>query len=53
MANEMGVMTLPLMLLVDRQGKVVNRNANTANLEAELQQLLAAGQAANAGANRR
>jgi thiol-disulfide isomerase/thioredoxin len=53
LANEMGVMTLPLMLLVDKQGKVVNRNANTADLEAELQRLLGSGQAANSGANRR
>lgn len=53
MANEMGVMTLPLMVLVDKQGKVANRNANMADLETELQRLLGSGQAANSGANRR
>jgi peroxiredoxin len=50
-ANEMGVLTLPLMMLIDKQGKVVNRNANTADLEAELQQLLGGATATNGGAN--
>ncbi|TWT86619.1 Thiol:disulfide interchange protein CycY precursor [Pseudobythopirellula maris] len=39
-ALEMGVMTLPLTLLVDDKGRVVNRNANVAELERELEGLL-------------
>lgn len=35
-ATEMGVMTLPLMLLVDDRGRVVNRNLYAGELEAEL-----------------
>ncbi|MCA9240079.1 MAG: redoxin domain-containing protein [Planctomycetales bacterium] len=40
LANEMGVMTLPLMMLVDDKGRVVNRNLHIAELEAELKTLL-------------
>lgn len=40
LANEMGVMTLPLMMLVDQQGQVARRNLQAAELEGELQQLL-------------
>jgi TolA-binding protein len=39
LANEMGVMTLPLMLLVDRDGKVVSNNVQAAELGAELDRL--------------
>lgn len=39
-ANELGVMTLPLMLLVDDSGKVANRNLNGSELETELQRLI-------------
>jgi hypothetical protein len=39
LANEMGVMTLPLMLLVDRDGKVVRNNIQAAELGAELTRL--------------
>jgi thiol-disulfide isomerase/thioredoxin len=40
LANEMGVMTLPLMILVDDKGRVVNRNVQAPELEAELKRLL-------------
>ncbi|MCO6046633.1 redoxin domain-containing protein [Aeoliella sp. ICT_H6.2] len=40
LANEMGVMTLPLMLLVDDKGQVANRNVHISELEAELQRVL-------------
>lgn len=36
LANEMGVMTLPLMILVDPQGNVANANVQVANLDTEL-----------------
>jgi TolA-binding protein len=39
LANEMGVMTLPLMLLVDRDGKVIRNNIQAAELGAELTRL--------------
>jgi thiol-disulfide isomerase/thioredoxin len=39
LANEMGVMTLPLMLLVDQQGNVVNNNIHVAELDAEIGKL--------------
>jgi thiol-disulfide isomerase/thioredoxin len=35
LANEMGVMTPPLMMLVDQTGKVVNQNIQVPELEAE------------------
>ncbi|MGI9455395.1 MAG: redoxin domain-containing protein [Aeoliella sp.] len=40
LANDMGVMTLPLMLLVDDKGQVVNRNVHVAELETELKRVL-------------
>ena len=40
LANEMGVMTLPLMMLVDQNGNVANNNIHVAELEAELAGLL-------------
>jgi thiol-disulfide isomerase/thioredoxin len=39
-ANDLGILTLPTMLLLDREGKVVNRNVQTAELEREIQKLL-------------
>lgn len=36
LANELGVLTLPTMLLVDKQGKVVTRNISVGELDAEL-----------------
>jgi hypothetical protein len=35
----MGVMTLPLMLLVDRDGRVVRNNIQAAEIDAELTRL--------------
>jgi thiol-disulfide isomerase/thioredoxin len=40
LAHELGIMTLPTMILVDRTGKVVNRNVLAADLEKALSQLL-------------
>jgi thiol-disulfide isomerase/thioredoxin len=40
LANEMGVMTLPLMILVDQNGNVVSDNIHVAELEAELKRLV-------------
>lgn len=40
LANEMGVMTLPLMLLVDDKGQVINRNIHVAEVENELQRVM-------------
>jgi hypothetical protein len=49
LADEMGVMTLPLMLLVGRDGRVVNNNIQVAELDAELTRLQQApGEQANA-----
>lgn len=39
-ANEMGILTLPTMILVDQAGRVVNRNIHVAELEGELKKLL-------------
>jgi hypothetical protein len=55
LANEMGVMTVPLMLLVDPKGTVVNQNLHAPELETELAKLqppAAAGAAAAANALR-
>jgi thiol-disulfide isomerase/thioredoxin len=39
-AVEMGIQTLPTMLLIDKQGKVVDRNIRAQGLESEIQKLL-------------
>jgi thiol-disulfide isomerase/thioredoxin len=39
-AHELGIMTLPTMLLIDKSGQVVRRNIHSAELDAELQRLL-------------
>ena len=39
-ANEMGILTVPKMILVDKQGRVADRNIRAAGLEAALQELL-------------
>ena len=39
-ANALGILTVPTMILVDQQGKVVNRNIAAADLEAELKRLI-------------
>jgi len=40
LAKEMGVLTLPTMLLIDKQGKVISRNITAGELDAELQKRL-------------
>ncbi len=40
LASEMGVMTLPLMVLVDEKGRVVRKNLHVAELDAELKRLI-------------
>ncbi len=40
LANELGVQTLPTMLLIDQAGKVVRHNVQAAQLDEELDQLL-------------
>jgi thiol-disulfide isomerase/thioredoxin len=40
LANEMGVFTLPIMLLIDEKGQVLNRNIHLSELEAELKKRL-------------
>jgi peroxiredoxin len=40
LANEMGVMSLPLMVLVDQNGNVANHNIHVAELEEELARLM-------------
>ena len=39
-ANELGILTLPTMILVDEQGKVVNRNIHVVELDRELKRLI-------------
>lgn len=39
-ANEMGILSLPTMILLDSQGRIVNRNIHAAELETELKKLL-------------
>ena len=39
-ANELGILTLPTMILVDKEGKVVNRNIRVAEIDGELKRLI-------------
>ena len=39
LANELGVLTLPIMLLIDRRGKVINRGLHAGELYDELEKL--------------
>ena len=39
-ANALGILTVPTMILVDQQGKVVSRNVSVADLETELKRLV-------------
>jgi thiol-disulfide isomerase/thioredoxin len=39
-ANVLGILTVPTMILIDQQGKVVSRNIPAADLEAELKKLI-------------
>lgn len=40
LANELGILTLPTMLLIDQKGKVVNRNVHITELARELKALV-------------
>ncbi len=40
MANELGILTLPTMMLIDDKGRVVNRNIHISELETELKKLI-------------
>ncbi|MBI3465487.1 MAG: TlpA family protein disulfide reductase, partial [Planctomycetes bacterium] len=40
LANELGILTLPTMILFDKQGKVINRNLHVTELERELKAAL-------------
>jgi thiol-disulfide isomerase/thioredoxin len=40
LANLLGIITVPTMILVDQGGKVVNRNMQTSEIEAEVKKLL-------------
>jgi thiol-disulfide isomerase/thioredoxin len=40
LANELGILTLPAMILVDDKGKVINRNAHITELDSELRSLI-------------
>jgi thiol-disulfide isomerase/thioredoxin len=39
-ANVLGILTVPTMILVDQQGKVVSRNLSSADIESELKKLI-------------
>ena len=39
-ANVFGILTVPTMILVDQQGKVVSRGISAADVEAELKKLI-------------
>ncbi len=39
-ANALGILTIPTMILADQEGKVVNRNVSTTELESEIKKLL-------------
>ena len=39
-ANQLGILTVPTMILVDQQGKVLNRNIQVAEIEAELKKVI-------------
>ena len=39
-ANELGILTLPTMILVDKEGKVVSRNIRVAEIDGELKRLI-------------
>jgi peroxiredoxin len=39
-ANVLGILTIPTMILIDQDGKVVNRNVSTTELESEIKKLM-------------
>ncbi len=47
LANELGILTLPTMILIDRDGRVVNRGLTIGELEAELKKRVGGGPSAN------
>ncbi|MDY0165304.1 MAG: thioredoxin-like domain-containing protein [Thermoguttaceae bacterium] len=51
-ANQLGILTVPTMILVDQQGRVVHRNIQAADLERELRRLLTNNAAAQPPARR-
>jgi len=40
LANEMGILSLPTMLLIDKNGRVINRNIHASEIETELKKLV-------------
>ncbi|MGE0758948.1 MAG: redoxin family protein [Pirellulaceae bacterium] len=40
LANQLGIQTLPTMILIDKSGRVVRRNVHISELEGELQKLI-------------
>ena len=40
LANDLGIVTVPTLILVDQQGRVVSRNLQAATLESELRRLI-------------
>ena len=52
LANELGIMTLPTMILIDKDGRVLNRNINMTEVEAEVKKR-ATGNPAGSGTARR
>lgn len=51
-ANRLGILTLPTMLLVDQQGRVVDRNVQVGQLEGQVKELLSAGSAKRSSSRR-
>jgi len=51
-ANQLGILTVPTMILVDQQGRVVRRNIQTSELDREVRRLLTTKAAGQPGAQR-
>ncbi|MFW5693303.1 MAG: redoxin domain-containing protein, partial [Thermoguttaceae bacterium] len=52
-ANQLGILTVPTMILVDQQGRVVHRNIQAADLDREVRKLLTSNAAGQPPAPRR
>jgi hypothetical protein len=39
-ANQLGILTVPTMILIDKNGKVVSRNVSVAELDKQLKTIL-------------
>ena len=39
-ANELGILTVPTMILLDKEGQVVNRNIQIVDLDREVRRLI-------------